>query len=85
MLGYSYQQMFMLLFAIRCFFSFQHAIIITNRDGMGGVYMKSDAYTQQDQPEHQENDFLDLVVSTAVSTIVLMGIFVVVTVASLFV
>lgn len=49
--------------------------------------MKSDAYTQDTQemqPENQENDFLDLVVSTAVSTIVLMGIFVVITIVSLF-
>lgn len=46
--------------------------------------MKSEVNTQATQSEHQdENDFLDLVVSTAVSTIVFMGIFAAITVVSL--
>lgn len=47
--------------------------------------MKSEANAQTSQEHQEENDFLDLVVSTAVSTIVFMGIFVAVTIVSLFV
>lgn len=71
------------------FFTIYHAII-RRKNGFaveGGYQMKTDASvnTTNEQTENQENDFIDLVVATAVSTIGLMGIFVVMTVVDLFI
>lgn len=53
--------------------------------GVGGDHMKSDTYQNgaSEQQESQENDFIDLMVAATVSTVVLMGIFLVFTIVDL--